>query len=55
MKVAIIGAAGRMGGRLIHAVLEAEGLELTGAVERPGHPQLGQDAGLIAGAGELGV
>ncbi len=55
MNVAIVGAAGRMGGRLIHAVLEAEGLELTGAVERPGHPQLGQDAGLIAGAGELGV
>jgi 4-hydroxy-tetrahydrodipicolinate reductase len=55
MKVAIVGAAGRMGGRLIHAVLEAEGLELTGAVERPGHPQLGMDAGLIAGAGELGV
>ncbi len=55
MKVAIIGAAGRMGGRLIHAVLEAEGLELAGAIERPGHPQLGQDAGLVAGAGELGV
>lgn len=55
MNVAIIGAAGRMGGRLIHAVLEAEGLELTGAVERPGHPQLGLDAGLIAGAGALGV
>ncbi len=55
MKVAIVGAAGRMGGRLIHAVLEADGLELTGAVERPGHPQLGKDAGLVAGAGELGV
>ncbi len=55
MNIAIVGAAGRMGGRLIHAVLEAEGLELTGAIERPGHPQLGMDAGLIAGAGELGV
>jgi len=55
MKVAIIGAAGRMGGRLIHAVCEAEGLELAGAVERPGHPQIGSDAGLIAGAGELGI
>ena len=55
MKVAIVGAAGRMGGRLIHAVLEAEGLELTGAIERPGHPQIGMDAGLVAGAGELGV
>ncbi len=55
MNVAIVGAAGRMGGRLIHSVLETEGLELTGAVERPGHPQIGLDAGLIAGAGELGV
>lgn len=55
MNVAIVGAAGRMGGRLIHAVLEAEELELTGAIERPDHPQLGLDAGLIAGAGELGV
>lgn len=55
MNVAIIGAAGRMGGRLIHAVLEADGLELTGAIERPDHPQIGQDAGLVAGAGELGV
>ena len=55
MKVAIVGAAGRMGGRLIHAVLEAEGLELTGATERNGHPQIGTDAGLLAGAGELGV
>lgn len=55
MKVAVVGAAGRMGGRLIHAVVEAEGLELTGAIERPGHPQIGMDAGLIAGVGELGV
>jgi len=55
MNVAIVGAAGRMGGRLIHAVLEADGLELTGATERPGHPQIGLDAGLVAGAGELGV
>lgn len=55
IKVAVIGAAGRMGGRLIHAVLAAEGLMLTGAVERAGHPQLGMDAGLVAGTGELGV
>ena len=55
MRVAIAGAAGRMGSRLIHAVLEAEGLELTGATECSAHPQLGQDAGLLAGAGKLGV
>lgn len=55
MRVAIVGAAGRMGGRLIHAVREADGLEVAGATERPGHPQLGMDAGLVAGAGELGI
>lgn len=55
MNVAIIGAAGRMGGHLIRAVLETEGLEVTGAVERPYHPQIGLDAGLVAGVGELGV
>ncbi|SHJ74082.1 dihydrodipicolinate reductase [Malonomonas rubra DSM 5091] len=44
-----------MGGHLIRAVVETEGLELTGAVERPDHPQIGFDAGLVAGAGELGV
>ena len=55
MKVAIVGAAGRMGGRLIQAVLEADGLELSGATERPGHPKLGEDAGQVAGVGALGV
>ncbi len=55
MNVAIIGAAGRMGTRLIHAVGETQGLALSGAVERDGHPQLRMDAGLVAGAGELGV
>lgn len=55
MNVAIIGAAGRMGTRLIQAVCETNGLTLSGAVERDGHPQLAMDAGLIAGAGNLGV
>ena len=55
IKIAVTGAAGRMGGRLITAVKEAEGLELAGAAERPGHHMAGQDAGLAAGCGELGV
>ena len=55
IKIAVTGAAGRMGGRIITAVKEAEGLELAGAVERPGHDMIGQDAGLIAGCGALGV
>jgi len=55
IKVAVTGAAGRMGGRIITAIKETEGLELGGAVERPGHEMIGEDAGLIAGCGALGV
>jgi len=55
IKIAVCGAAGRMGQRIIVAVKEAEGVELSGALERPGHPLVGQDAGLLAGAGELDV
>ena len=55
IKIAVCGAAGRMGQRIINSVLEAEGVQLTGALERPGHPQVGEDAGLVAGCGKLGV
>lgn len=55
MKIAVTGAAGRMGGHLIRTVMETEGLELSGATEHPQHQKLGQDAGLVAGAGETGV
>jgi 4-hydroxy-tetrahydrodipicolinate reductase len=55
IKIAVCGAAGRMGGRIIVAIHEAEGVELSGALERPGHPMLGQDAGLLAGCGMLGI
>jgi 4-hydroxy-tetrahydrodipicolinate reductase len=54
VKIAVCGAAGRMGGRIIAAVHEA-GLQLSGALERPGHSMVGMDAGMIAGVGSLGV
>lgn len=55
IKVAVNGAAGRMGGRLITAIKETEGLQLTGALEHAESPMLGQDAGLSAGCGPLDV
>lgn len=55
IKIAVTGAAGRMGGRIITAVKEAEGLQLAGAAEHPGHALIGQDAGLVAGCGPMGV
>ena len=51
----VVGAAGRMGRTLVRAIHEAEGARLVGAVEREGSPQLGLDAGELAGVGALGV
>lgn len=54
-RIAILGADGRMGHALITACHQAEHLTLGAAIERPGSPALGTDAGLLAGIGPLGV
>lgn len=54
--LAVVGAGGRMGRRIIAlASEEAADLEIVGAVEVEGHPDLGMDAGTAAGVGPLGV
>jgi 4-hydroxy-tetrahydrodipicolinate reductase len=55
IKIAVTGAAGRMGRTLIEACTRAEGLRLTAAVERPGSATLGRDAGELAGLGRTGI
>jgi 4-hydroxy-tetrahydrodipicolinate reductase len=50
MKVALAGAAGRMGRTLVDAVLRSGDLTLAAALETPGHPELGRDAGEAVGA-----
>jgi len=54
-RIAITGAAGRMGRSLIQAVHNTNGLELTVALEHPDSTLLGSDAGDLAGLGRLGV
>jgi 4-hydroxy-tetrahydrodipicolinate reductase len=54
-EVIILGAAGRMGKQLVTAVQENPDTSLIGAVEVPGHPQLGRDAGECAGIGHIGI
>ncbi|SCU74582.1 dihydrodipicolinate reductase [Cupriavidus necator] len=49
MNIAIAGASGRMGRMLIEHVLNTEGVSLGGALDVPGSPALGQDAGLLLG------
>ena len=55
MKIAITGAAGRMGRTLARIVHQTDGCELAGGVEQPGSDALGQDFGTLAGVGELGI
>ncbi len=54
-RIAITGAAGRMGRALVEACALADDVTLTCAVERPGNDAVGRDAGEVAGIGRSGV
>ncbi len=54
-KLTVVGAAGRMGQRIIALASESGQFDIVGAVEAAGHPEIGKDAGLLVGAGALGV
>ena len=54
-RIAVNGAAGRMGRCLIQAVAQTEGLTLSAAIARVESSLLGSDAGELAGVGKLGV
>lgn len=53
--VVVCGAAGRMGRLLVALAATDPQLRLAGAVEAPGHPIVGRDAGELAGTPALGV
>lgn len=55
LRLAIFGAAGRMGRRLVALGSVDPQLAITAALDAPTHPQLGQDAGSLAGVASLGV
>ena len=55
LAVVVCGAAGRMGRLLVALAREDDGLRVAGAVEAPGHPAVGRDAGEVAGGGALGI
>ncbi len=55
MKIAIAGAAGRMGQMLIQRIANTEGCSLAGAIEGASSNALGRDAGEVAGIGPKGV
>src|SRR5262245_45365216 len=55
IRIAITGAAGRMGRTLVQALEGNTSLKLSVALERAGVPLLGSDAGELAGIGRLDV
>jgi 4-hydroxy-tetrahydrodipicolinate reductase len=55
MKIAVLGATGRMGQSIARAVAATEGCVLAGGVEAKGSPAVGRDLGEVAGLGPLGI
>ena len=53
--IAIHGACGRMGQRLVALAHEDPDLTVVAAIDSPTHPRLGQDAGELAGIGNIGL
>jgi 4-hydroxy-tetrahydrodipicolinate reductase len=54
-KLAITGACGRMGSRLIALAKQDTDLKLVAAIERPDSTSLDRDAGEVAGIGSIGL
>src|ERR1700761_878028 len=55
LRIAINGAAGRMGQRLVALGHADPELKISAALEGSGNPQLGADAGQVAGIGPINV
>lgn len=55
IKIAIPGAAGRMGQMIIREIAASDDLVLVAATDRPGSDAIGMDSGLLGGTGANGV
>jgi 4-hydroxy-tetrahydrodipicolinate reductase len=55
LRVAVSGAAGRMGRRLVELIIAEPDCDLACACERPGHPDLGRDVGELTTCGHIGI
>ncbi|RMG35903.1 MAG: 4-hydroxy-tetrahydrodipicolinate reductase [Planctomycetota bacterium] len=55
IRLLVNGAAGRMGQRIVALASTDRAFRLAAAVDAPGHPAVGRDAGELAGIGTAGV
>jgi 4-hydroxy-tetrahydrodipicolinate reductase len=54
-KLLVIGAAGRMGRRILSLAAESGQFDIIGAVERPGHPDIGKAFSLESASGPVEI
>ena len=55
IKAIVIGAAGKVGSRIIHVINETPSIGLYRAIERPDHPSIGKDIGDVIGLGKMNI
>src|SRR5687768_12914335 len=55
ISIAITGATGRMGKRLVALARDSGRFDVVAALAKPNHALLGRDAGEIAGVGPIGL
>ena len=54
-KLVVIGAAGRMGRRILSLAIGAGQFDIIAAIEKKDHPDIGKDVGLLSAAGPVNV
>lgn len=54
-KLIVIGAAGRMGSRIMQLTSESGEFDITAAIEAPGHPNIGKNISLLTPSGSVNV
>jgi 4-hydroxy-tetrahydrodipicolinate reductase len=55
IRVAVCGARGRMGKLVVRQISKQKDMKLVATIDAPGTPEIGKDAGQLAGVGKLGV
>ncbi len=55
IRTIVVGAAGRMGRRLVANIMKSKTLTLAGATEFAESPLIGEDIGIVAGCGTSGI
>ena len=53
VKIVVVGAAGRMGRRILSLASDSGQFNIIATLERKGHPDIGKDAGIVAAIGPI--